>query len=112
MCLEILGGDCWNIWAWPDYLIIQLKELKLTIINARELKVVNPIFVVEENSNQLKRWTVCTPYVKLEKEIGEPHVCALACLPELGRRRGVACGTARRDRAVRCDVICAMRWSF
>ena len=31
-------------------------------------KVLNPVWVVEEDLNRLKWWTLCTPLVKLVKE--------------------------------------------
>jgi hypothetical protein len=42
--------------------------------------VVNTTLVVEEDPNQLIRWTSCTPSVELKRETGMPHARALARL--------------------------------
>ena len=38
--------------------------------------VVNTTLVVEEDPNQLIRWTSCTPSVELKRETGMPHARA------------------------------------
>ena len=51
--------------------------------------MVNTTLVVEEDPNQLIRWTSCTPSVKLKKETGVPHARALT---SPGRAEGVGVG--------------------
>jgi len=54
--------------------------------------VVNTTLVVEEDPNQLIRWTSCTPSVKLEKETGVPHAPAPRPGPASERGRWDALG--------------------
>jgi hypothetical protein len=48
----------------------------------------NTIRVFKEAFTRPKRYTKRIPLVKLKKENGEPHACALICLGELGHGRG------------------------
>jgi len=57
--------------------------------------VVNTTLVVEEDPNQLIRWTSCIPSVELKRETEMPHARSLARLAEPGRGgagRGVGVG--------------------
>jgi hypothetical protein len=75
------------------------------------IKVLNPVWVFEENLNRLKWWTLCTPLKKLVRgDWQTTRARALARLARPGRGRGRGCGAVRvrgaAGRAVRCDVMC------
>jgi hypothetical protein len=69
--------------------------------------VVNATLVVEEDLNQLIRWTSGTPFVELEKETGKPHARARSRSPRRAEAKGVGVawrGVAWRGVDVDVDV--------